>query len=287
MNILKTAAAFGVSIFLLTPCLLAQETTTPASAASASAAAAPQWKVGNIGLFIGGNNDIYQSMHLSQMKAFAKTQADLPELNLEDYDGEYYNRVDGAVLRFDVGLHRMNRTTGSYDNSRELQLGVNLHVAREGMIEYSKENVASNGYQENESIVYCIIENELELHGAYLFRKNFTWRLNAYTGIGASASTTFDNELLLIFNNSVTPDPTVYSTEEETYTTETSSFDAKQAVYSRAYIPFGVGYRFTKRLEANLDWRLGVGVQHVVNGPTNFIKKTGSTVVGIKYHFHI
>jgi hypothetical protein len=59
-------------------------------------------------------------------------------------------------------------------------------------------------------------------------------------------------------------------------------FKANTMVYSRVFVPYGINYSM-KKWTLGLDIRRGFGFQKVLNQPANYLKKTGSFVVGFKY----
>ena len=241
-----------------------------------------KWRVADIGLRLGGHTDVYSRMDLNQMLGYARNQEELVEVDLSGYGGQFYNEVSGGLISFSTTLQPLSLETGNYRTSRALRLGGSIQAGREGMISFDR-NPNQPGNRSLESIVYCVVENEVSLQGEYLFIGHLSPRFYAYAGIGAQVAGTFDNDFLIFFHSPSTTFNTPAQPAENT--TMVNEYAARETIYGRAFMPYGIGFHLSKRLDLNLNGRLGTGFQSVVGGDTYFIKRTGSTTFGVHYRF--
>ena len=248
----------------------------------------PTWKVTSVGLQAGHQFDVYQRMNLHDMKQHA-VNPEVLDQDLEGYEGNFYTRVDGAIISGNISLQPRRKKTGLGHPNQELRLGLAFNGGREAMIEYTKQTPMGGDTVMNSSIIYCGVQNELTASATYLYFARAGRRLSLYTGIGGNLGGTFSNDMLLIFSDNQTlrdPEPSQYSDYYfESLNEETRTFGAKSSVFTRVYIPVGMSVRFFKRMEVYGEARLGMGGQQIIGGDFQFIKHTGSTIGGLRYHF--
>lgn len=239
------------------------------------------WKMSSLSLNMGGQTDNYAKMDLNRMRGYAKSSELLQEIDLSNHSGTYYNDVSGSSAAFNIAFNPIQFRAGKATTrtNREIRFGASVVFGREGMITYDPDNIsfANSG----ESVTYCIIENEFTLSGEYRYIASPFRRFNVYGGFGAQLGGTAGNELLLIFDRNV--NPAVPNPEQ--VSTETDIYDAKNMIFARAYVPFGVEYNATDRIGVGLGFRQGLGLQQVMDGDTYFIWRSGATLFELKYRF--
>lgn len=235
-------------------------------------ALAKKWKVNAVGLNIGSFGDHYRDMTAEGMLSMAinfDKQIDLDGYHLV-YGGSNVS-IEGGTIGAFISLSPRTRDKSSFNFNQELRLGANLNINREAMIEY--HNSPSRGYTGGNSIVYCVIENELTLSGAYLFRKRFSKRLSIYGGAGLNLGSTFDNAFLLI------------ESDNTSFDTETTEVAAKSSYYTRGFGQVGLTYHTLGHVAFNLDLQTGMGMQIVNGAQNNLISETCVVQMGAQYSF--
>jgi hypothetical protein len=222
---------------------------------------------------IGIDNDHYNTMSLEEIMAFANN----PEQMQRDLYGmeEVASTVNrGAAIYVNFGYAPLNKTTNSYRTDREWRFGVGLHCGKEAMLSYKNEDIDT-------SIVYCNLQSEITLESAYLLKGLWGKRFHWYYGAGMSLGSSFNNQMLLISGRYFGPDE--HPSEQESYEKNVETFDAKSVYYARFYIPYGIGYGLNERWIIGFDFKTGIGVQKIQGKSSNYIKKTGAFVLGVKY----
>ena len=161
----------------------------------------------------------------------------------------------------------------------ELRTGASINLMKEGLIEY-------NDRQSNttESLMYCFVENDIKVGSDMLVRFGDKSKFSFYTGLGVNASGSFNNKLLEFSNYYVNTgvmnefNPNVMNTP-----TDQNTYEGKNVLYARAYIPIGVSVKLLRHLEGTMELKLGKGMEQVVGGnATSF--NTGEFGFGLRYN---
>jgi len=224
---------------------------------------------------IGVDNDHYGSMSLDEISAFAKHPEEI-QRDLSGLVEEATTVTRGAALYVNFGYTPLNKSTGTYRNDREWRFGVGLHSGKESMLSYKNEELDT-------TIVYCNLQSEITIEGAYLFKGRWGKRFHWYYGAGMSLGSTFNNQIMLIASRYLKPGQ--HPSEQENNEENTKTYAAKSVQYGRFYIPYGIGYGINNNLIIGFDFKTGIGFQKIPGHSVNYIKKTGAFVLGVKYRF--
>ena len=171
-----------------------------------------------------------------------------------NFDISRYQRTDnfaaetyGGVIGFDLIFNPKN-ALGEINRNREIRVGMNINIERELMIDVSNHLFSSNP----QWVGLCLIENNVDLNAAYIFKTSGRDGVQLYGGPGATLSTAFGNRFLFVGD-----------------TNNTGEYKAYGSNYIRTYAIGGVNlqlWKFSMFLEGNL----GIGAQVVYNGDVNF-----------------
>lgn len=242
---------------------------------SSSPAKIKKWKYTQFDFGVGIDQDHFYRMSLSRLMAFAENPEDL-QRDLAGMEEEVSTSTAGLSLYLNRSFSPWSESLGKYRENRVIRVGVGLHSPKESMISYKNESLDT-------SIVFCNRHGEFTLEAAYLERgtwgkrDQFTW----YWGGGFNASASFSNEMIIMegqyFEKGAHPSTQVSLPENTTF------FIARPVTYARFYIPYGVHAKVGEKWTVGFDARRGFGVQSILGGESNFIRKTGSFVLGAKY----
>jgi hypothetical protein len=216
------------------------------------------------------DNDHYSTMSLDRMMAFSKNPQDI-QRDLSHMQAEIKPSTAGVALYMNVGMTPLNRNTGEYHIDREVRLGIGLHAPKEAMVAYKSEALDT-------SIVYCNLQSELTLEGAYVRKAAFGKHGRCYAGIGASGGVSYGNQMVLISGRYF--EPGMHPSEQVDKNPVMEKYAAKTVTYARLFIPFGVHYGVDDQWSIGLDFRLGLGAQFLPGAPVNFIRRTGMFALG-------
>ncbi len=183
-----------LTLLLTASITFAQETPNPTPP--------KMWQINSFGTHVGISSDVYQRMSMDHMRDFATNPSELT-LDLDGYTEYAHAVITGVTLGGWITASKFNAASGEYRTNREVQLGANIITGRESAVEYEREEPTANG-TEYHSVVYCDMESEVNLHGAYLFRTNRERKWNVFGGIGANIGATFNDAMLIIFNRYAT-----------------------------------------------------------------------------------
>ena len=234
-----------------------------------------KWQFNQIDAGLGIDNDHYGSMSYDDLMAFAKSPAHM-ERDLQGLEEDISTIAYGLAFYANASFAPLDFSKGTYRNDRELRLGIGLHAGKEAMLTYRNETTDT-------SIVYCNVQSEFSIEGAYLFKGQWGRKFHYYYGVGANIGTTFHNEMMLIAGRYFGPDD--HPSTQESDVNNIDFYAAKQVSYSRLYIPYGISYSLGTDLKVGFDFRTGIGVQKIEGEEANFIQKTGAFVIGAKYQF--
>ncbi|MCH2223554.1 MAG: hypothetical protein MK066_02200 [Crocinitomicaceae bacterium] len=225
-------------------------------------------KLNSIGVELGVNLDIYQNMNLQTMHDLTQNPA-LLSRDLTDHNATFYRNSFGG--RFGI-----NASFTPANASREIRFGAS-YIVSEPMISYDRNEMNGNSH----SIIYCNMVNEVNLNGAYLFKKSpviAPW-LNFYAGVGTSLGSSFNNQMV-VMENTNTIDQT---TEESTFTHETDFYASKSSFYGRIYAPLGISATILRKVRFGIEGTIGTGVQSVYGGKTYFMPFSGGLKTTLAY----
>ena len=234
-----------------------------------------KWQFNQMDWGVGIDNDHYDKMSLDLIMAFAK-DPDQMQRDLSGMNEDATTVTRGAAYYTNISFSPLDASTGTYKTNRELKLGMGIHANKEAMLTYKNEDLDT-------SIVYCNLQSEITIEGAYLFKTKWGKRIHLYAGIGANVGATFNNEMVLITGKYF--DEGEHPSEQPSDEMNAESYEAKSVAYSRIYIPYGIGYGIGQKTIIGLDFKTGVGVQKISGEQANYIKKTGAFILSVKYRF--
>lgn len=236
------------------------------------------WQPQKVGVSIFGDWDVYQNQSLDRMYDHTVRPEEIVR-DLSNYEESLQHSTNGAGFQADFTFTK-NGVTSPFKH--ELRFGLGVHLAREGVIDYSATSNNGDTIITN-SLIYCNVDNEINLRADYLFSRGR--RLQYYFGIGGNLGTTFDESMVLMYNNSKyldNEDPEDIYSYSDHYQEQ---FDAKSAIFGRIQVPIGLRLIMFKRVEIASEVRMGVGFQKIVSGKSYFMKNTGQYLMSLRYHF--
>lgn len=240
------------------------------------------WRITSATIDYGQIKDKYSKMDLETMYDFTKNP-ELLDRDLSGYSESLFRESEGIKIGASIILSS-GRLTGNWEH--EARLGA-LYSNREPFILYSKGTIET----EMHTIIYCNVVNEFSLDGAYILRRKnlkHQW-LSFYTGLGLNLGATINNELV-VMDYSYDSESAFSGSENEGITMgETTngeeSYDAKESVISRLYIPLGVQVSFFDKVSLGLESNMGIGFQSMIKGKTYFTRANTGLVVKLGYNF--
>jgi hypothetical protein len=234
-----------------------------------------QWKISSVGHQHGMLMDEYQTMSIDWMRGHTKNE-EVIAMEEGDYDIQNEACVMGAQLGFNLGLSSTNLKNEEVSTSQEIRFSVNAVMGREAMVQYNE--TAENNI-DTKSTVFCLVDNEVNVSGAYLLKKRL-WRLDFGAGLGGSVGTNFNPEMLKIRSNSNGNLEEINNSS----TTETETYAAKNSVFGRIYVPLTVGIWMGDKLEFTVEHRIGTGAEKVIDGGTNKMGPSLAMLFGLRWH---
>jgi hypothetical protein len=234
-----------------------------------------KWSLIQYDFGLGVDYDHYNKMSLNQLMSFAENPDEM-ERDLQGLDEDFTKKTAGLALYLNLSFSPLEKGTQKYRNNRELRLGIGFHSPKESMVSYKNKDMDT-------SIVYCNLHREITAEAAYLVKWNWgkKKRLNCYIGASMNASVSFSNEMLLIAGQYF--EPGAHPSSQENFIENTSRYDAKSVAYTRMFIPYGIHYQMAGQWSIGFDSRRGIGVQSILGGESNYIRKTGVFSLGAKY----
>lgn len=226
------------------------------------------WSLNEVAVGIGNQNDRVKDMSMDWMRTYAKSDEAF-QLSLDGYDYNPCSEFMGTSLNVDLTFTQGD-PMGNV--SQELRVGARLITDREAMISFDREDIVETGtYQE--SLIFCLVDDELVWDIAYLVRKTGK-HFSMYTGVAGNFGTTFSSKLLRIRNSSIIPEDIALGNDgaQEVENT-TDVFSAKNAVFYRMQIPFGLEVHRNK-WAFGPEFRIGVGGHSVLGGNSYLITPT-------------
>jgi len=227
----------------------------------------------SLNVYLGLDKDDYGSMSLGHLMAFAKNPEALSR-DLSLFEEETSTITRGLALYINMGFSPIRNETRNIDH--EIQVGIGIHSDKEAMVTYKNEDLDT-------SIVYCNLQGEFTLEGAYLFKGKWGNKVHWHVGVGMNAGITFGNEMVLISGGYF--EPGLHPSEQPADEMNVEHFEAKQVYYTRGFIQHGVHYGLGKKWQLGINMRTGIGMQFIQDADPNFIRKTGGFMIGAKYRF--
>ena len=230
--------------------------------------ATKRWQINAVGVTIGSFGDMYDNMTEEGMLSMANglPNGSINSTAFSKVDNQVM--IEGGSLGAYISLNPRNRTQDGYNLNQELRLGINANIEREAMIEFSDPSY--------NSLVYCLIENEINLSASYLFSRTFGRRFGVYGGLGMNVGSTFDNVFLLINNT---------NEDDTSWEAGTTEVEAKSSYYTRGFLHLGLAYHM-RRISLSLDVKSGMGMQFVDGAQNNYIKDSCVGQLGVQYNFN-
>lgn len=234
-----------------------------------------KFRVMNLDLTTGLAFDRFPNMSLNHMMQFAENPAEI-ERDLTGMDENIENSASGLVLNANVAFSPLDPKTGDYSTKREIRLGLGLTSPKEAMVTYQSEVLDT-------SLVFCNLHGEFNVAGDYLFKG--TWgkkeRWNWFVGVGANVGASYGNEMILIPGRYY--DPEEHPSEQPNSMDNMQTYQAKNVYYARAYVPYGLHYRF-EEFSVGIECRRGLGIQKIEGSPANFMDKSSAFLIGMKIY---
>ncbi|MFT4522017.1 MAG: hypothetical protein ACI8ZN_000956 [Bacteroidia bacterium] len=210
------------------------------------------------------------------MMAFAENPDDLKR-DLTNMDENTRTVATGLGLYFNRSYSPWSKSQNRYKTNRALRVGIGLHSAKESMVVYHNREMDT-------SIVFCNKNSEVTFELAYLIKG--TWgqqkKWHWHYGISSNASVTFSNEMFVMEGKYFGVDQ--HPSTQERLDENTATYLAKPLVYNRLYFTYNIHRQLGDHVSLGFDARRGAGFQTIIGGKSNYIVKTGSFVIGIKYN---
>ena len=231
-------------------------------------------KLSSINFSFGFYSDIYQRMDMDAMRDISTNTAIFNQ-NLDGYTESLWRESSGTLIVLDAQFYRLNPLTQEYDRNKIVRFGIS-YSEREPAVSYNKTSVDSNGMRQVQySIVYCNVQNEVNLNGAYIWKSGGNQKriLRFYAGLGGNMGLTFNDEMIVMQNTNTT---VMDSTGKfQYYNQRYDSQDdiivpARTALFLRAYAPVGVELNVWKA-KLGLEGSAGFGMHQIMGGRTYFM----------------
>lgn len=242
------------------------------------------FKLSSINFSMGSTLDMYRKMDLNSMKDIS-TNTEIFSHNLEGYTPNLWRESGGFLINLDASFSKFNPITKTYRKDRDFRVGIS-YSEREPAITYDKRAEDENGMITfSETIMYCNVQNEINLSGAYLIKtggdKKRIFKL--YAGLGANLGATFNDKMIVFWDENHTQ----YGADGSYINSESNNLEytevkAKSALFLRAYIPAGIEINLW-RIRLGAEATFGSGVHQTIKGGTYLIPTTFS--FGLKAGF--
>ena len=233
----------------------------------------------------GVEGDFYPNISPEWMKNHTKDPSKL-EFDNNGFETTNYAHVGGLTIGGHLIYVNPRNLDGRKNKYREIKLGVDVIVAGEALVTFTETDERTDSTYVN-SRMYCLVNQEFRIGGEYRHRTSWG-RLSTFVGIGAHMGATFNSKMLFLKGGSVSENGMV---DDEEFTSpnmddmDVEIYAAKSSIYMRAFIPFGISVRTGRRIELGIEHRLGVGMEQVINGDTNFMRHAGFSYLTVTYHF--
>ena len=243
-------------------------------------------KINSMSFSLGMIADVYQKMDLNSMRDLS-TNPEIFNHNLDGYEENLWRESGGLMIKLDANFSLYDPINQTYALNKEVRLGIGLS-AREPLISYDKNERAPDGsYTYNESIVYCNMQNEINVSGAFLWKTGGNKKriFRAYAGLGSNVGATINDRMVVMWNSyETTRDPVSGEYESENTEYEFTDIKAKSALFLRAYAPLGMELNLW-RIKLGVESNLGLGVHQTLGGQTHFLPFSFNMLMRAGYNF--
>ena len=229
----------------------------------------PKWHVNQVGLHLGMQNDAYAAMSMDYMRAYAFGTS-LVDLDLQGMEQQVFADVFSGMMALSVGMNPIAKSGTGYRTDRELRLSIELQAGKEAMVSFTDQTG-------DNTLIYCVIQNEASLNGAYLIRMDKLPIVDLFVGAGANLGRSFGNQFVFINESNQR-----YA-GEQSGNQGMSYFRAQSSAFYRIYVPFGLDLKLFEHFRLSLETRLGAGVEVVKGGGSYGIPLSHATMLGMKY----
>lgn len=245
----------------------------------AQQASAPKaWGLTCFNSALGVETDRFRTMSLDHLMGFAKTTSEL-ERDLDGFEATVATKTSGLGFFIGAGFGRKTVPTDATapTTTSEVQVGVGIHTPREAMVTYRNKDMDT-------SIVYCNLQSEISLETAWILKGQWSRFVHWNVGLGANGGITVGNKMMVIEGRYLADGE--HPSRQQAYEMNKHTFGAKQAYYTRIFLPTGVKFRVGPRWQIGMDYRLGMGWQFVPGHGTNVIEFTNAVLLGVKYRLN-
>ena len=227
---------------------------------------------------LGVETDRFRTMSLDQLMGFAKVSSEL-ERDLDGFESTASTRTSGLGLFIGAGFGRKTPPAdlSAPTTTSEVQVGVGVHTPREAMVTYRNKDMDT-------SIVYCNLHSEISLEAAWILKGQWSRFVHWNVGLGGNCGITVGNRMMVIEGRYLADGE--HPSQQQASEMNKHSFGAKQAYFTRVFVPTGVKFRVGPRWQLGMDYRLGMGWQFVPGRTTNVIEFTNAGLIGVKYRFN-
>ena len=237
---------------------------------------AQRFKASGIQVVAGVVQDTYKDLSYSGMQQLTRNPENLPDLSTyQQVANDHDNIVSGGMLGLNLLLTPYNRKTGELRTNREIQVGLQINLEREAMLELVEKDPSSNR-STSDLMGYCLIENEVALAASYLFMSPtyFNNVLRFKGGPYINAGKTFGNNLYVLNLDE----------GEDLDTAPVSS--ARSTTYVRGGFYAGFLIDFASDFSVEFQGLCGLGNQVIHGQQNNPIRLFEGFQVGLNYTWH-
>jgi hypothetical protein len=229
--------------------------------------------------------DAYPNMSPDWMKDHTKDPSQI-DFNSNGFQTTSHAHVSAVSLGGNLAFTNPRKLDGRLRTARELRFGLDAIVGGEALVTFTATDERTDSTY-TQSLMYCLVESEFRVGGEYRYKASWG-RFNTFLGAGVQLGATMNSEMLVFNSSSVSAnnefeEDMFARPDMESMTTE--RYDAKSSIYLRAFVPFGMSVRICRRMELGMEHRLGLGVEQVVGGATNFMRHSGVWYFTLGYHF--
>lgn len=233
----------------------------------------PKFKLTQFDFGISAGSDRFNHMSYDQLMQFAESPENL-ERDLSGLSPEVSKSAAGLALQMNLGFSPTTSLTKG-KSEQHLNVGVTIQSPRESMVSFKNELMDT-------SIVYCNLHSEFGMNVSYTWSWTFGKRdrLVWYIGGGVNSGLSFGNEMMVILGQYF--EPGAHPSTQPNFEENRTIYTARPVLYNRVYIPYGLHYKVSDKMTIGFDTRRGMGVQKIVNGSSNWIRRSHSIAIGAR-----
>jgi hypothetical protein len=235
------------------------------------------WQLSSVQVGLALEYDRYNEMSFDRLSQFAVNEEDLGTVN-SNFSAANATQTGSGAWMIHMSFSPVGESKINWLMDREIRIGLGFHTAKEAMVSFRNEQLDT-------SVVFCNLHEGMSFEGSYLvkgkFGKKRKW--NWYAGLGWNGSASFNNQMVVLQGRYFAKDahPTAQIINED----QTVRFNAKPVLYNRVFMPYGIHYQVAPVVSIGIDMRTGYGVQTVVGGGSQFIRKTGQFMISTRFSF--